>query len=164
MAKMRGLKELLENLQALDRSIDAEARVAANAAAQVVKKEAVRLARMQGLVDTGALVKNIAVKRERDAPKNIKDYHIGVRHGAEAKGAQRIAIRNREGKIRFEWTDNPFYWWFWEFGFFNKWLNRHMPARPFMRPAMDNKQSELLEIMRQRLADRIEKFADKALK
>jgi hypothetical protein len=62
-----------------------------------------------------------------------------VRHGREAKGAQKIAVRGKDGKIRFEYTDDPFYWWFWEFGHYNVFLRAHVAARPFLRPAMDSK-------------------------
>jgi hypothetical protein len=114
-------------------------RGATNAAAQVVKREAVVIARMQGLVETGALVKNIAVARERGTPPDYFEYHIGVRHGREAKGAQKIAVRGKDGRIRFEYTDDPFYWWFWEIRPLQRLPARHVPRRPFMRPAMDGK-------------------------
>lgn len=163
MAEMRGLKELLENLKALDRNINTEARIAVASGATIVKREAVQIARGHGLVDTGALVKNIAIKREKGTPKNIHEYHIGVRHGKEAKAAQRIAVRNSEGKIKFQWTNNPFYWWFWEFGHYNGFLKRHVAAKPFIRPAMTAKQGEVLGAMKSRLAARLEKFTRKAL-
>lgn len=163
MAEMRGLRELLENLKALDRNISTESRIAAAAGATIVKKEAVNIARVQGLVDTGALVKNIAIKREPGTPKNIHEYHIGVRHGANARGAARIAVRGRDGKIGFQWTNNPFYWWFWEFGHYNGFLKRHIAARPFIRPAMTGKQGEVMDSIKKRLAARIEKFTRKAI-
>lgn len=160
---MKGLAELLDNLKELDRNINSEARIAAAAGAQLVKKEAVLIARAQGLVDTGALVKNIAIKREPGTSKTWHEYHIGVRHGREAKAAERIAVRNHDGKIKFEWTNNPFYWWFWEFGHYNGFLKRHVAARPFIRPAMEHKQGEVLDAMKARLAARLEKFQAKAL-
>lgn len=164
MSEMKGLKELLENLQGLDRNINAEARGAANAGAQVVKREAVVIARMQGLVDTGALIKNIAVKREKRTPKNIYEYHVGVRHGSESKNGERIAVRSHDGKIHFQWTNNPFYWWFWEFGHYNGFLKRHVAAKPFIRPALAGKTSEVFEAMKIRLTNRLEKFTQQALK
>ena len=164
MSEMRGLKELLENLKGLDRNMNAEARGAANAGAQVVKRAAVVNARMQKLEDSGALLKNIAVKREKGTARNIYEYHVGVRHGPETKGAQRIAVRSHDGKIHFQWTDNPFYWWFWEFGHYNGFLKRHVPARPFIRPALSSNTSQVLDAMKIRLADRLEKFTQQALK
>lgn len=161
---MRGLKELLANLDGLNVSVRSAARGATNAAAQVVKREAIVNARMQGLVSTGALVNNIAVKRERGTPANITEYHIGVRHGKEGKGAQRIAVRGTDGRIRFQNADNPFYWMFWEFGHYNVFMDRHVAAKPFIRPAMLSKEGMLIEVMRGNLAARIEKTMAKALK
>lgn len=163
MAEMRGLQELLANLVELDRSMQTEARAMANAGAQLVKKEAVKIAKAHGLVDTGALNKNIAVKREPGTPKSIFEYHIGVRHGAESKGAERRAVRGADGKLRYEWTNNPFYWWFWELGHYNTWSHRFVPAKPFIGPALANTKEQVIEAMRQRGADRLEKFTQKAL-
>ena len=162
MAEMRGLKELLQNLAELDRSMKTEARAMANAGAQVVKKEAITIAKAHGLVDTGALTKNIAVKRETGTPSNIFEYHVGVRHGGEAKSAERIAVKGADGKLRYEWTNNPFYWWFWELGHFNTWTHSFVPAKPFIGPALANKKEEAFEAMRKRGADRLEKFTQKA--
>jgi HK97 gp10 family phage protein len=160
---MRGLQELLQTLDELNVSVTSAARGATNAAAQEVKKQAVANARAQGLVNTGALVNNIAVKRERGTPANITEYHIGVRHGKEAKGAQKIAVRGRDGSIQFEYVNDPFYWWFWELGHYNVLLRRHVAARAFLRPAMASKAPDLLEVMRKQLAERIERVTAKAL-
>lgn len=160
---MRGLGELLDNLDGLNVNVRSAGRGAANAAAQVVKVQAVANARAQGLVSTGALVKNIAVKRERGTPATWHEYHVGVRHGKEAKGAEKIAVRGRDGSIRFEYTDNPFYWHMWEFGHYNVFLRRHVAARAFMRPAMLSKEGSLLEVMRVYLVGRIQATMSKAL-
>lgn len=163
MAEVRGLKEILDNLDEVGVSMRAGCRGACNAAAQDVKRAAIANARAQGLVSTGALVRNIAVKRERGTPPDIFEYHIGVRHGADAKGAEKIAVRGADGKIRFEYTDNPFYWWFWEIGHYNVFFRRHVAARPFLRPAMLARESGLLEIMREYLAKRLERTTNRIL-
>jgi HK97 gp10 family phage protein len=160
---VKGLQELLDNLDGVNVSMRSAGRGAANAAAQVVKREAVKNARAQGLISTGALVNNIAVKRERGTPPTWHEYHVGVRHGREAKGAQKIAVRGSDGKIRFEYTDNPFYWHMWEFGHYNVFLRRHVAARAFMRPAMLSKEGELVEVMGVYLADRLERVIAKAI-
>lgn len=160
---MKGLKELLDNLDSLNVSVRSAGRGACNAAAQVVKKQAVANARAHGLVSTGALVQNIAVKRERGTPSTWFEYHIGVRHGRESKGAEKIAVRNSNGKIVYEWTNNPFYWWFWEIGHFNVFANRHIPAKAFLGPAMASTQGQLLGVMRDYLATRIERTIAKAI-
>jgi HK97 gp10 family phage protein len=163
MAEMRGLKELIENLEGLKVTARSACRGATNAAAQVVRREAVIKARAQGLVQTGALVKNIAVARERGTSPTYFEYHIGVRHGLETKGAQKIAIRGKDGRIRFQYTGNPFYWWFWEFGHYNVFLRAQVPAKPFIRPAIDSKAPELLGVMKDYLGQRLLNTMNKAL-
>jgi HK97 gp10 family phage protein len=163
VAEVRGLQELLANLDELGVTVRSACRGAVNAASQEVKRAAIANARAQGLVSTGALVNNIAVKRERGTPATITEYHIGVRHGKEAKGAQKIAVRGADGRIRFEYTDNPFYWHMWEFGHYNVFLRRHVAARAFMRPAMLAREDGLLEIMRAYLAARIERTQNRIL-
>lgn len=160
---MRGLAELLDNLDRLNVSVRSAGRGAASSAAQVVKREAVNNARVQGLVSTGALVKNIAVKREPGTPATWFEYHVGVRHGKESKGAQKIAVRGADGRVRFEYVDNPFYWFMWEFGHYNVFLRRHVAAKPFIRPAMLSKEESLIDVMRDYLADRIEREMGKVL-
>lgn len=155
---MQGLAELLGNLQALDRSMKTEARAMANAGAQVVKRQAVANIRADGRVDTGDMIKNVAVKREQRTSANWFEYHIGVRHGPEAKSAQRIAVRSADGKIHFQWTNNPFYWWFWELGHYNPILRQHVPAKGYIRRAILDRQTDAIEAMRIRGARRLERF------
>lgn len=163
MAEIKGLAELLSNLHDVGVTVRTAARGATNAAAQIVKAEAVKNARAQGLVSTGALVNNIAVKRERNTPDTWIEYHVGVRHGKEAKGATKIAVRGRDGRIRFEYADDPFYWWFWEMGHFNIFFGRHVAARAFLRPAMYSRQGALLDVMRTYLATRLERTTMKLI-
>jgi HK97 gp10 family phage protein len=160
---VRGLAELLANLETLQVTVKSAARGAVNAAAQVVKGKAIENARAQGLVSTGALVNNIAVKRQAGTPPNWFESHIGVRTGGAAKGSEKIAIRGADGKVRIEYVNNPYYWHFWEFGHYNVFLKRHVAARAFLRPAMETKQGELVDVMRKYLADRIERIVFKRL-
>lgn len=160
---VRGLQELLGNLEGLNVSVRTASRGAVNAAAQVVKIQAIENARAQGLVSTGALVDNIAVKRQAGTPDGWTEYHVGVRHGREAKNAQKIAVRGADGKVRYEYVDDPFYWFFWEFGHYNVFLRRHVAARAFMRPAMLSTQGRLLGVMRDNLAAQIDRRVTKVL-
>lgn len=164
MAEMKGLGELLANIDLVGDSVRNAGRGAANAAAQVVKREAVVIARdVWKLVETGALVNNIAVKQERGTAPTWFEYHVGVRHGKEAKGAQKIAVRGHDGSLRFEYVNDPFYWHMWELGHYNVFLRRFVAAKPFIRGAMMAKEALLVDVMRDYLVARVEKFADKAL-
>lgn len=163
MAKITGLEELFANLDDVGVTMRQAARGACNAAAQVVKRQAVANARAQGLVATGALVKNIAVKRQQGTPPEIAEYHIGVRHGREAKGAEKIAVRGKDGSIRYEYTDDPFYWLMWEFGHYNVFYRAQVAARPFLRPAMDSTAGEREQVITDFLRTRLESVTAKRL-
>ncbi len=163
MASVTGLQDLLDNLDLLEVSVRSGARGAVNAYAQKIKAKAVENARAQGLVSTGALVKNIAVKRERFNPPNLIEYAIGVRHGHGAKGAEKIAVRGPDGKIRMQYTNDPFYWWFWENGY-NAANGRHVPARAFLFPAVRALEGQGLDIMGTYLKSRLERTQLKALR
>jgi hypothetical protein len=54
--------------------------------------------RSAGLIDTGAFLRGVAVARKRGGA----EYEIGVRHGT--------VKQQKSG-------DDPYYWWFHEFGF-----------------------------------------------
>lgn len=160
---MRGLPELFAALDGLHITATSAGRTAANAGAQLVKRESVVRATAQGFNPSGDMVKNIAVKRETKTARNIIEYHIGVRHGNKAKDARKIAYRTKDGKVRFEYLNDPFYWWFWEFGHYNHWMKAHVPARPFIGPAMKSKESAVLDVMREALARRLARVTAKAI-
>lgn len=84
------------------------------AAGGVLKRRAKSIAIANGSRRTGAMVKNIVIKRERDAPPNTEQYHLGVRHGRDLtrkqKGAgKRVAI-NGAGRLVVRYVDDPYYW------------------------------------------------------
>ncbi len=160
MGNLQGLGDLLDQLEGLGRNMQSEGRAIANAGAQVVKRYAVGNLREQGLVDQGYIEKNIAVKRQPDTPRGVFEYHIGVRHGAEAKNAEKIAVRGSDGKIHYEWVNNPFYWWFWEFGHYNTWEKAYIAAKPFLGPALADHQDEVLAAMVTRAKARLDKYIE----
>ena len=49
----------------------------------VVRTEAKKIAQSYGLRKSGALIRNIAIKRERNAPAGTEQYNLGVRHGRD---------------------------------------------------------------------------------
>uniref|UniRef100_UPI0025834A98 hypothetical protein n=1 Tax=Comamonas sp. TaxID=34028 RepID=UPI0025834A98 len=69
---------------------------------------------------SGAMVENIAIKRESKAPEGTAQYHIGVRHGrdqgrkARKEGTKRLVLR--KGRIVTRRMNDPFYWRFVERG------------------------------------------------
>ena len=89
-------------------------------------------------VDTGVLKRAIFMKQIREASNNSKQtYYVGVRKG---KGERK---KNRDG----------WYFHFVEFG------TRKMPAQPFLRPAYEAKKIDAVEVIKKRLAERVQKLA-----
>ena len=114
----------------------------------IVRKEAKALALSQGLKQTGALIKNIAIKREKNVPEGVEQYHLGVRHGRELRRAKIdkiFLVKNKSGRVVWKRVDDPFYWRFLEFG--TKQIN---PYR-FIQQALNNKQQEAIDAMLSRL-------------
>lgn len=145
--QISGLIELEQALQGLEKKLATKiARRAVARGAGVIRAEARTRAKAQGLVNSGALVKNIALKRETKTARTRTEYHVGVRHGAQAKNARKIQVRERSGKLRTLYQNDPFYWWFWEFGHQNIFTRRRM-AKPFLRPAWEAKREAAAQMI-----------------
>ena len=127
------------------------ARAMVVAAGGVLKREAKRLAQSHGLRKSGALINNIAIKRER-TPDGIAQYHLGERHGRDLgrKAVKKLAVGSN-GRIVTKRVNDPFYWYFHEFG------TKKMQARPYIGPALENKREDAVQAMEKRLAAVIEK-------
>ncbi len=115
--QMSGLKELEAALKDLDKKLATKiARRAVAKGAGVIRAEARTRAKALGLVLSGAMVKNIALKREPKTPRTRTEYHVGVRHGAQAKNAKKVIGKKKNGKLSVSYENDPYYWWFVEFG------------------------------------------------
>lgn len=136
--RVDGLKELGEALSLLSTDIQNKiARAATNAAAQVIKNEAIRRAPS----DTGNLRKNIIVKRlpAGEASPLTSQYMVTVRQGKLTKKQAGSGLQD------------AFYGRFVEFG------TVKMPPRPYLRPAFDQKKTDAVDAMKPRLKQRIDK-------
>ena len=134
-----GGRELAARLNELGEDIRKKViRSAVTAAAQVVKKRAKEIAKTKGIEDTGALIRNIAGKVEKQRSPDYVQINIGVRHGKPKKGAKN--------------QDDPWYWWQHEFG------NSNKAARPFIRPAFEESKERALEVMTERVRQRLAKL------
>lgn len=150
-AKIEGMDELLKNFRALHDDLKLKAAAAAVAGgARLVANEAKKNAQAQGLELSGALLENIAIKREKTGRDRIQ-YNVGVRHGSKSKNARKI-VQYRYIKKVVTYENDPFYWWFHEFG------TSKMPARPFMRPAFEANVERVKQAMANRLRSSIERF------
>lgn len=90
------------------------------AAGGVLKKEARSIAQSKGLKISGALIRNIVIKRERNAPDGTEQYNLGVRHGRALGNGKKVTKflvhSKRKGRVVIRRKDDPFYWSYVEFG------------------------------------------------
>jgi len=165
-ARIEGLGELRRSFVSLseDMHTNVSRRMVASAGG-IVRKEARALAQQQGLRLTGAMIANIAIKRER-TPEGVTQYHLGVRSGKDlGKRAARQLVVGKNGKIVNAYVNDPFYWRFLERGRNvyhgdgkrRRGVKSRIEATPFIAPALTNKQTEALDAMAARLQAAIRK-------
>lgn len=157
MAKteLLGIGDLKQNFGKLKEGMETRiARSMVVAAGGVLKKKAKAIAQGNGLMRTGALIKNIVIKREPAAPVSTAQYHLGVRHGRhltkKQKTNSKLAI-NKGGRIVKRYEDDPYYWRFAEFG------TKKQQATPFIGPALEQGKTEAIEAMGTRLKKELDK-------
>lgn len=142
--ELLGVKELTDKLKKLDGLSKKTAAKMVAAAGGVIRKEAKSIAQSKGLRKTGSLIKNIAIKRERNVPPNTVQYNVGVRHGREfgkRKNVVKYLAVGRKGRIVTKYKDDPFYWRFLEFG------TKNITARPFIAPALERRRADAIKAM-----------------
>lgn len=100
-----------------DMTIKTARRMVASAGT-VLKKEAKAIAQSKGLQISGAMIRNIAIKRDRSAPEGTEQYNLGVRHGRDLgkRHTKYLAHSKRKGRVIIKRKDDPFYWRFIELG------------------------------------------------
>jgi HK97 gp10 family phage protein len=165
--KIEGLGELRRAFaEVKDDMKTRTSRLMVASAGGVLRKEARGLAQQQGLRKTGALIKNIVIKRDR-APDGVTQYNLGVRHGRwMGRKAPSLLAVGKSGRVTRRYIDDPFYWWFLEAGrnvYHGNGKRRNalrskVEAMPYIAPALENKQAEALEAMARRLAAAIERM------
>lgn len=142
--QVNGLRELGESMRLLSADVATRiARAATAAGAQVIRKEAVRLApqssephqlgrRKDQIVQPGNLKRNIIIKR---MPKSsLSSEHI-------------VTVRHGSGQA----PKDAFYGSFVEFG------TAKMPAQPFLRPAFESQKEAAVEQIAKRIKARIDR-------
>ncbi len=150
-----GLNGLLDQFKRLSSEMTQRtARRMVATAGGILRKEAKAIAQAKGLNRSGAMIRNIAIKRERNTREGTEQYNLGVRHGKQLKKAKKKDLElflRKNGRIVWRRTDDPFYWRFLEFG--TKSIN---PFR-FMQQSLENKHNEAIEAMKKRLEDDLRK-------
>lgn len=141
-AHVQGLSELAKNLRDLPQAIrDKHLRASVSEAASLVKEEAIALAPLwtgpvsRGHPPPGTLKKSIIAKFIPEESKNGKaTFFVTVR--GRRRGRSKIPV--------------AYYWWWVEFGI------PRMRARPYLRPAFQNKRGAALNAIVARLRRALE--------
>jgi HK97 gp10 family phage protein len=153
---IKGLKELQAALNQLPREVQKRPlRAAVSAAAKVIQDEAKRRAP----IDTGNLRKAVYRTRSRSGSGTGQEtFLVAVKKGkAEYANTARNRRLNRVGK-KYQTQGEAYYWRFLEFG------TAKMAAKPFLRPAFENKKQMAVDVLKQKLGDAITKTAMKLKK
>lgn len=150
-----GLGNLTENFKKLGADITQKTAFSmVVAAGGVLRKEARALAQADGLRKTGALINNIAIKREKGTPAGTVQYNLGVRSG-KALGNGKKVIKylaiGKSGRVITKRQNDPFYWRFLDLG------TKYIAAHRFMEKSLDNKRNQAISAM----SDRLQKTLDK---
>lgn len=157
--RVAGLRELLAGLMALPDELGKRVVYSAlGAAAKVVKDKAVALAPELSASDPmvragkrkpGTLKRSIRASRSKINRGQNGLYEVIVRV-KPLGAAKRRKFKAQSGRAGKDNPDDPFYWWWVEFG------TSKMPARPFLRPAFASTKTEQLTRMRIRMAKAID--------
>lgn len=148
--EVKGLSELKENLKRLPQRLQEKALASAVlAGAGVIRDEARRLCPKK----TGRLAKSIVAKKVRDKNRMGVTYQVGPKlfyghmvefgtspHEIKAKKLGKVLKLSRWRNVYARVIEHP-----------------GAPAKPFLRPAFDNKFKEATEKLRQALARSIER-------
>jgi HK97 gp10 family phage protein len=130
-----GFKELGESFRALAKDVQTRGgRAATNAAAQIVKDAAIVNITTSPSIETGSLREAVIVKRIPDAQSDVTSEHIVTVRGRgkpENRKGQRIALAPHAHFVEFGTV--------------------HMPAEPFLRPALEHHTREATNAMAESL-------------
>jgi HK97 gp10 family phage protein len=142
--KVEGLKELGEAFRRISHDMQIRAgRSATGAAATPIKRRAIRNIKSSPSVETGALSKSVIVKRlpKQQTPPDTSEHIVTVRgRGKKLKSGRVQDSAPHASKVEFGTV--------------------HMPAEPFLRPALDAGKGEAVEAMKKSLAKSIQRAQD----
>jgi HK97 gp10 family phage protein len=150
--KIEGLGELREAFKALGQDMELRtSRAMVVAGGGVLKREAKAIAEGLGLRRTGALINNIAIKREK-TPPGVAQYHLGVRHGRNISRSGEKKLLLKVGKNgRIVRANDPYYWRFLEL------TTKRRQGTPFIGAALEAKREQAVEAMEKRLQHELQK-------
>lgn len=141
-SRVEGLEDLAKALREMPKDVRQNGlRAGLRAGAREIQKEA----QGRAPVDTGRMRDNVYIKRIRELVTELSEgWFVGVRMGPKRRKDKAT------GKVTKDYSNDAWYWRFVEFG------TRHIPARPFMRPAFEAKKEAAVEAIAAKLKQRIE--------
>jgi HK97 gp10 family phage protein len=153
--KWDGIAELNKALATVSSDLENKiGRSATAAAANVVKRQAIRNAKTDVRVLTGTLTKNIATKRIR-APRFKHTYQIGVRNSGglyrSGKAVKSLVARTKTAGFRIKRIGDPYYWRFLELG------TKYIKRKDFIGNAIQSEAQKALDKMSEVIRKRIER-------
>jgi len=176
-----GLGDLTAKFKQLSADTTRVARLMVVSGGRIVRDEAKAIIRANGSIQTGTMVRNVVVKRDRAAPKGEEWLNVGVRHGRhltkKQKAGATLAVRgSRIVKVN---KNDPWYYFLVEYtgaqphhigkGSYTqrknrpgrgKQLGRVHPGfkpKPFLRPALERKKADVIAAMSARLDAELKK-------
>lgn len=162
--KVAGLKELVAALSGLPIEIEKRAVYAAlGGAARIVRDAAIANAPeisdsdpkvTAGTRKKGTIKRAIRASRSK-INKGQKGLYEMIVRVKPLKARARKAFKQTTGKMGKDNPEDPFYWWWVEFG------TSKMSARPFLRPAFTSTKEAQLVAIRKRMAASIAAYARK---
>lgn len=141
--KVEGLSKLGERMRSLSSKVNLKiARSATNAAAQVVKKKAKEITKMNPSVRSGSLLESIIVKKLPKSQSAVTSEHaVTFRGRGKGKTNKKTGVKQKEAPHAN----------LVEFGTVN------MPAEPILRPALERNIAAATNAMKKKLSDGIDK-------
>lgn len=141
LVKVEGLRELGEAFARLTADMQKKAgRASTGSAATPIKRRAIANIRSSPSVQTGALAKSVIVKRlpKEQTPADTSEHIVTVRgRGKKLKSGRRQDSAPYASKVEFGTV--------------------HMPAEPFLRPALDAGKGDAIKAMTDSLARSIKR-------
>ena len=153
-----GLGDLSANFKKLKTDMEQRTgRAMVVAGGGVIKRKAKANVQQQGLVRTGAYLKNIVIKREPQNPPGTVAYALGVRHGRNLTKKQKAnsKLGVEKGRIVKRYEDDPFYWRFLEFD------TAKRDGTPAIGPALEEGRGDAIDAMGNRLQKELDKAGSK---
>lgn len=163
--RIAGLKELLTALTAMPLEMEKKAVYAAlGGAARIVRDAAIAGAPeiddadhkvANGTRKKGTIKRAIRASRSKinKGQKGLFEMIVRVK---PLKARQRKAFKQASGKLGKDNPDDPFYWWWVEFG------TSKMTKRSFLRPAFNSTKDAQLTAIKKRMAASIANYARNA--